>query len=582
VVDPVAEIWHLHPDARPAEVRWQTCEFRLKGYQAQVADFLSGDLTRITSAELTPERDATQFHLYFKCEQCKFLPHCQRAVADDLPRANWDVSAVPGLSQSSKRALVEMQIRTVADLAARSDLAAAPDVGWGLRTRGETLAARAAALLAGEVRRLPGQMTYRMPGRVDVGLYLLADHDPVEGRLAALGFLCEQGSQRDFTVEVVTQPGAAGERDALRRVLGALAGHLLRIDAHNADEGQPGLFSHLFVYDASEADDLQRVLGRHLDDAVVRGELLDLIRMFPPEPLQGEPEYGGRRHLPATAVGDVIAALYALPVKVSHDLRNVTEALAAADPPLAVPYRPTEAFRRPFSSRLNIDACRAVKEGKLAKEAVEADVRARLAALASLVNWVLGDNERAAEKFLRLKKEPFRLQRGFDPLGDDDLDRLHAQELFTSRAGELGVLNELARPAAARKARFRCLGPLELIEQRTSPHFWGETRLIFQAGDEVRSTELGQHSFGVILSDGDPDLILDPDNWPGLFVTIDDVDADSGRVVVDIGKQAWKKGILGSLLASPPPGGWYLDQARLDENTPKLLGFLRHLAGGRP
>ncbi len=579
-LDPVAEIWHLHPEATPGEVRWQASEFRLKGYQAQVAGFLATDLTRIASAQVTPDRDETHFHLYYKCEQCSFLPHCERAIAADRPRQDWDVSAVAGLTQSAKGALWRNGIRTVSELAAQTDLDTLPDAGWGLRTRGATLAARAAALLEGQVRRLPDRMTYRMPGRIDVGLYLLVDHDPIEGRLATLGLLCEQDGRRDFTIEVITRPGAAAERDALRSVLGTLAAHLHRIDAHNATaEKADPWFAHLFVFDPSEADDLQRALGRHLDDPIVRADLLDLIRMFPPEPLQPDPEYGGRKHLPATAVRSVLDALYALPVKVSHDLRAVTAALAAADPPLAEPYQPAEAFRRPFSSRLNIDACRAVKSGKLPRDAVATDVRARLSALAGLVGWVLADNAGAPTPFLRLKKEPFRLQRGYNPLADNDLDRLHAQELFGSRADELAVLNELACPASERRTRFRCLGPLELVDQTASPQYWAKVRLIFHGGDELRSTELGAHSFGVILSDGDPDHILDPDTWPALFVTIADIDPSAGRVEIDVGSRVWNLGVLPTLLATPPAEGWYIDQARLDDNTPKLLRFLRHLGG---
>jgi hypothetical protein len=250
-----------------------------------------------------------------------------------------------------------------------------------------------------------------------------------------------------------------------------------------------------------------------------------------------------------------------------------------ADPPLAEPYQPADAFRRPFSSRLNIDACRAVKSGHLTGDCVVADVSARLSALAGLVGWVLADNARAPAPFLRLKKEPFRLQRGYNPLADNDLDRLHAQELFGSRADELAALNALACPASERAMRLRCLGPLELIEQTTSPQYWAKVRLVFRGGEDLRSTELGTHSFGVILSDGDPDHFLDPDTWPALFVTIAVVDPSTGRVEIDVSSRTWNLGVLPTLLATPPAAGWYVDQARLDENTPKLLTFLRHLGG---
>jgi predicted RecB family nuclease len=581
-VDTVGEIWHFDPQAAHGEVRWQATPFRLKGYQAQVADFLRGPLGSIARTAVGPDHDLTRFHLYFKCEQCDYLPHCSRAVGEDLPRSAWDVSAVAGLSQTSKATLVQLQIRTVGDLAGSGGWAEAPSAGWALRTGAELLRRRAQALLDGRVSRTPDRMTYRMPPRIDAGLYLVIDQDPVEGRLAALGFLFEQGTRRDFTVAAVARPGARAERDALLEVLGAVVARLVEIDAHNAAHGKEDpWYAHLFVYEPSEAHDLQGALGRHLGDPAVRGRLLDLVRMFPPEPLQPEPEYRGARHLPATALRGVLETLYAIPVKVSHDLRGVSEAFAAADPPLAEPYRPGPAFRRPFSSRLNIDSCRALKAGRLAPSEVEEDVRARLRVLAGLARWVLDDNRRAAVSFLRLTKHPFRLQSAFDPLGAEDLDLLCAQELLASRSTELAVLTALAAPLEQRKASFRCLAPLRLLAHEESPRPWAARRLRFHAPPDCRYTELGPGSFGVVLSDNDPDLLLDPARWPALFVTISalEEDAEGLRVTVDIARKVWKRGTLERLLGAEPAGGWCLDQAYSDENTPRLEKFLRYLGG---
>jgi predicted RecB family nuclease len=581
-VDPVAEIWHFDAQAAPGEVRWQTTLFRLKGYQSQVADFLRGPLGRIARTTVGRERDGTRFHLYFKCEQCEYLPHCSRAVADELPINAWDVSAVPGLSQTSKATLVQLGIRTVGSLAGAGTWAESPLAGWALRTEAELLRRRAQTLLEGRISRVPGRMTYRMPPRIDAAFYLLFDQDPVEGRLAALGFLFEQGDCRDFTVAAVARPGAQAERDALLKVLGAVVARLLEIDGHNAAHGKEDpWYAHLFVYEPSEARDLQGALGRHLGDAAVRGQLLDLVRMFPPEPLHPEPEYRGVRHLPATALRGVLDSLYAIPVKVSHDLRAVSAAFAAADPPLAEPYRPGPAFRRPFSSRLNIDACRLLKAGHLAASEVEEDVRARLRALAGLARWVLADNNRGAVPFLRLNKQPFRLQSRFDPLGAEDLDLLCAQELLASRSTELSVLTALAAPVTQRKASFRCLAPLRLLGAVESPRPWAARRLRFHAPPDCLYTELGPGSFGVVLSDNDPDLLLDPSRWPDLFVTISDLeeDPDGLRVTVDVARKVWRRGTLERLLQTEPPGGWCLDQAHSDENAPRLQRFLQYLGG---
>jgi predicted RecB family nuclease len=582
VVDQVGEIWH--PVSAPAGPSWQRAPFRLKGYQAQVADFLRRTLPGIAAAELAPGRDETRFHLYFKCEQCPFLPHCAGAIAEDLPRDRWDVSAVPGLSQASKQALVEQGIATVGDLAAAGDVARLPSAGWALRTRGDQLVRRARSLIAGRVERLPGRQTCLMPPRVDVGIFLSVDVDPVEGRLAALGCLREQEGRREFTIEVVTRHGPEAERAALLRALSALLRYLAEVDAHNAT-GAGTWHSHIFVYEPSEAADLRAALGRHLADPAVRGGLLELLRLFPPEELLPEPEYRGVHHLPATALRGVVEGLYALPVRVAHDLNRVGAAFAQADPPLAETYRPRPELARPFSSRLSIDASRALKAGSLPAAVVEEDVRARLGAVAALSRWILADSARAVPPFLRLKKRPFRFQRSFDPLDGGDLDVLRAQELLESRTRELEALVRLAEPPEVRLQRGGCLGPLELLEQTPSPRPWAATRLVFHSPAIGRQAEVDAESRGIMLSNGDPDFLLDPSAWKGLFVTIDDLrDRGTGLlVVVDVGKPSWRIGLLPRLLDRRPPE-WFLDRAHDDINTPRLVQFLQYLARspGRP
>ena len=95
----------------------------------------------------------------------------------------------------------------------------------------------------------------------------------------------------------------------------------------------------------------------------IRGGLLHLVRLFPPEDIVPEPEFRGAHHLPATAVRTVIEQLYALPTQVSYDLRQVSHALAAVGA-IADPYVPQKAFERPFSSLLSIEVIRGLREGR--------------------------------------------------------------------------------------------------------------------------------------------------------------------------------------------------------------------------
>src|SRR5215468_707742 len=112
----------------------------------------------------------------------------------------------------------------------------------------------------------------------------------------------------------------------------------------------------------SSSTNLQLAVGRHLNDNRIRSALLHLVRLFPPEEVVPEPEYRGVHHLPATAVRSVVEQLYALPVAVSYDLRQVSDAIATTGG--GPPYMPQQGFARPFSSLLSIDVIRNLRDGR--------------------------------------------------------------------------------------------------------------------------------------------------------------------------------------------------------------------------
>ncbi len=554
----------------------------MKAYEAQVGDFLREHLRRIRAARLDATTDETAFHLGYKCEQCDYLPHCIGAADENAPAAGWDVSAVPGLSPVGKQTLLKLGVRTVGALAAAGATVAAPANGWKLRTNGPLLALRAASLADGTPRRLPDYSTCLMPPRIDAAVFLLCDRDPVEGRLATVGALFEAGTRREFVTAMVDGPGAEPERDALLRVLLATVGFLDEVDQHNAAHPNAPRIAHVFVYEPSEAADLQAAVGRHLADAAVRGGLLTLVRMFPPEPLIPDPEYRGRRHLPATAVRSVFDALFALPARVTHDLARVCAALSSsATQPPSDPYRPRPPFARTFSSKLNIDVCRALKTGQIESREVDSDVRARLAAVSGLVRWLIADNAQAITQYLRLKKDPFRWQGTFDPLAASDLEFLRAQEVLATRAAELGALTELALPPQTRKQRFKCVGPMRLTNETPSPFGWAGVRLTFEAPSDCAQAELGPGSFNLLLTDNDPDLLLDPSAWPLVSVSAAELGPSDGgvKVVLDVRRKAWAKGPLKGRFAARKDG-WWLDAGYGDVNTDRMQDFLSYLDAG--
>ncbi len=574
-IDEEGQIWHR---TAPGGDLWAVEGFQVRGYMRLVEDFFRQRAEALTRYQVVPQGpDETPFHVYFKCEQCKFLGHCQRTIRDELPPDELDLSAIAGVSQQSKRTLHGLGIHSVGGFLQQQGVLRGQD-DWALRTRGWTLIRRARALSTGQVVRLEGQHSLQMPPRLDRPIYLLTDRDPVDGRLATLGCLVigAEGQER-YHVRVIAR--AQDEAQALVEILGVVLQTLGEVDQWNEARGDTEpLQTHLFTYEPAEAADLRDALGRHLSDPRIQRGLLDLVRIFPPDQVMPEPDYQGFHYLPASALRSVLTDLYAFPVKVSHDLARVSQTLHDAGTELNAVYEPGPEFARPFSSRLSIELCRRLSESALHPQIAQ-DVRQRLATMHALSSWLQRENSalHPREEFLRLRKKPFRFRQHFDPLGAGDLDVLQAQSLLDSRAATLSALTELARPAAQRRDRLNCYADLRLIEQKKDQ--WGNLCLTFDVPEASRQSELGANEMGLILSDGSPDLILNPENWPGLQAQLLPPDSGGGpnQLRVKVWSSAAQKGLIPALLQESPPR-WFLDKAVLDMNTDRLMNFLTFLA----
>src|SRR5262249_41924277 len=159
--------------------------------------------------------DQTFFHIYFKCEQCAYLPHCVQAIDPSLPPSRRNVSATPGLTHEAKRTLDGAGVRSIEQLAHAAGLRRMHGAGWSLSRRAEILVARADALRRGEVLRAPEPHSFLMPPRADVALYLVADHDPVDDTLVTLGYMKVENGQTNETIEVLPGADSRAEADAL-------------------------------------------------------------------------------------------------------------------------------------------------------------------------------------------------------------------------------------------------------------------------------------------------------------------------------------------------------------------------------
>ncbi len=581
------QIWCLPPGSKGEDGEVKVEEFRLEPYLRLVADFFQNEIRTIADSVVSPTWDNTFFHIYFKCEQCEYLRHCRQSIDEALPPSDRDVSAVAGVSHEAKRTLAGLGIRTVGKLAEARGLRASSAGSWALRRRAELLTRRAQALIAGKVQRIPGVASYLMPSQVDVGLYLIVDVDPVEDNLITLGYLRREDGQDRHLVEVLIDGTPERESEALCEVLGQLVADLADIDHHNAEhEDAPTqqIQAHIFLYEPSEAAALQDAVARHLENPLVRTGLLHLIRMFPPEDVVPEPEFRGVHHLPATALRSVVEQLFALPIMVSYDLRQVTCALAETDLGVAPAYTPEPRFQRPFSSRLSIDVCRDLRDGRIAAEPVRQDVVARLDAMRALAEWLMRENEAALGRdgdhaFLRLNKRPFRFQATLDPLNAVDLDLLHAFELLENRAGMLDALVSLAQPFTQRRDRARCVAEMTL--KRHWKTDWGRYSLLFSVPPESRESELSSSNFDLILTDDNPDIRLNPQLWPVFEVRIAPERPDfggSGTLLVDVPADVFEGDDFQRLLRETGERGWFLDRTFKDFTTDRAAGFMAFLA----
>jgi hypothetical protein len=588
-VGPKGYVWRI-PDRGTADGdEYLAEEFGLAPYLRLVDDFCGNVLPQIASravepGENAPRRDETFFHLYFKCEQCKFLEHCMAAVSDAKPSAARDISAVAGITHEAKRSLHRLGVRKVGDLARAAGLANVPGIGWSLSRRADLFTTRAQAIIAQEPRRTEEAHTYLMPPRADAVLLLSVDHDPVDDRLAAVGYAHFRDGMLVREVAQVPPTGsAADEATAIEMVLGQLVLDLVDIDDTNQAGGK--IHAHIFFYEPSEAVRLQEAVGRHLDDPRIRGGLLHLVRLFPPEDVVPEPEFRGAHHLPATAVRTVIEQLYALPTQVSYDLRQVSHALAAVGA-IADPYVPEKAFERPFSSLLSIEVIRGLREGRAnspGQNQVVADVSARLRALQQVIAWLFAQSAASSQPLLRLAKRPFRLHASFDPLNAEDLDLLLACEILESRAGLLDALIGLAQPTRRRRDSGRAITGLNIVRHWVER---GRRQIIFRVPPESRETDLAPGAFNLILTDDDPDLRLDPTVWPAIGCRFEPPRMGFEDRVDQIRVSMVESDFVGTTFRtmfdrSLTQSVWCLDQAFGDINGPRAAQFLVDLARAR-
>lgn len=585
------EIWRI-PDNGSAEGdEWTKEPFLIAPYRRLVLDFCTTVLPPIAAKKVEKGVDQTFFHVYFKCEQCSYLPHCSQAISPERSPETRDISAVAGLSHEAKRSLLGIGTASVGALAEKgASIGQMDGAGWSLSRRAETLIGRAKALRQDKILPASEPHTFLMPPRTDVSLYLVADFDPVDNGLVTLGYLYADANGTREAIEILPSADREAEANALVSIFGRLIADLASVDAHNAaleeqgeTEGQ--LYAHIFVYEPAEVRALQDAVKRHLEDPRVRIGLLDMVRLFPPEEVVPEPEFRGMQHLPATALRSVVEQLFAVPVTVSYDLRQVSQAFLR-EGLIDAAYTPAETFERPFSALLSIDAARAMREKKPDAPTIDAfaaDVRSRLEATHRLALWLRQEHQRRLEAgegpMLRLNKLPFRLQASFNSLDAEDLDILRAFELLENRSGLLETLIKLAQPKRVRRESGRAIGPMRVLGIYPGQR---SVSIMLKMPADALEADIAPGAFGLILSDGEPDFVLEPRLWKQLSCNLlPSKPGDSADLVrLRVYKGNFDGNAMTEVRRRAGENGWWLDQSFLDLNSAKSESFLDFLGQG--
>jgi hypothetical protein len=103
--------------------------------------------------------------------------------------------------------------------------------------------------------------------------------------------------------------------------------------------------------------------------------------------------------------------------------------------------------------------------------------------------------------------------------------------------------------------------------------------MVFNVPFESRQAELSSDSFGVILTQDDPDILLDPGRWDDHTVRIESVrfGAGFGTVSTTMAHSKFEQHFE-SKVRNNPASPWFLDEIFTDPNTSRMLEFLEFIA----
>lgn len=579
----MSSIWHLGDTADAVETgAYTVTSFDNRIYRHMVLQFCKDEMLAMPSRR-TDDKDDTRFHVYFKCEQCVFLPLCMQSLQYTDPKER-DISAITGLSHQGKSVLRGLKIHTLQDIVTKLPNLDIKSLGsTSLQQKAQQYIVQAQSIMDNNIIMLPERKSLQMPPKIDCAIYLLVDRNPITNTLATCACRIVQDDKETlFRSHIIRN--RMEEADAIQNIFTDIYVVLV------AEEQRKDRIVHFFTYEPSEAEDIKNTLFRLINTVDTRQTIVQFAKMFPPDNIQPEVGYQGVSHIPGCSVQSVFRQVFVAPIQVYYDLARLSQVLHQSSPNIIHPYQPIENFQNPISSRLSIAICQEVDKNYSVglASSITNDIYQRLCATESIVNWLCVQNRALPmeQQFLCLDKAPFQFFGKEFSFQHPQLDILHVQSELEDRLGLLGTLMQLAQPIQARVDQLLCIPNLKYVRKTDKDTY--NYVVDFTADIEHAYTDIAVGDLNLLLTNGSAKILLHPETWPHnpesrakrYYVSLEEylVQDDHVAISFSIPKKQWDT-VLSKIHEEVQRGEsqWVLDKGYRDFTLFRLNPFFMAL-----
>lgn len=353
---------------------------------------------------------------------------------------------------------------------------------------------------------------------------------------------------------------------------------------------------HFYVYDPLDLQVLTALVERHIFDVgepELLGHIRMLVRLFPPDSILKDADTF--RTVPGTVVIDVLRSLVALPAVYLYDLRTVSERFRPENrtgEESGKVFAPPYGFGWEFSNQIAFERIHDVWSGQNFEslhggrtkvltppqivDAIRSTVIDKLRATDSIVRCL---KQRYGNQLL-LRKEPFLLYDGFDPIEIETLEALRVFSLLETSLQELEIKHTHTMSVADRTSRLACISSMHYERDATDEECSGAMWFSFDPACRDAKFEPGEYGVAItpendpaVLTGGvDGKLFEGSTQWWNKYKfradIIDiDLESDPPRILVKPGDANFRENYDLS-------GSFVLDKYFSDLLTDRVLGTL--------